>query len=77
MFVEHEVFIGLRDVALDNKITNTALLSYLEDAGGIHSNIAGYGLLDIPTVKRSWFLIGWKIKIYKRPKYGPVAVLVK
>ena len=70
MFVEHKVFIGLRDVALDNKVTNTALLSYLEDAGGVHSNLVGYGLRDIPTVKRSWVLLGWKIEIFKRPKYG-------
>lgn len=70
MFVEHDVFIGLRDVAVNNKVTNTALLSYLEDAGGVHSNLVGYGLNDIPTVKRSWVLLGWKIKINKRPKYG-------
>lgn len=70
MFVEHDVFIGLRDVAVNNKVTNTAILSYLEDAGGVHSNLVGYGLNDIPTVKRSWVLLGWKIKINKRPKYG-------
>lgn len=70
MFVEHKVFIGLRDIAQNNKVTNTALLSYLEDAGGVHSNLAGYGFNDIPVVKRSWVLIGWKINIYKRPKYG-------
>lgn len=70
MFVEHKVFIGLRDVALDNKVTNTAFLSYLEDAGGVHSNIAGFGLHDIPTVKRSWVLISWKVQILNRPKYG-------
>lgn len=70
MFVEHKVFIGLRDVAFDNKVTNTALLSYLEDAGGVHSNLAGYGLKDILNVKRSWVLLGWKIEIFKRPKYG-------
>lgn len=70
MFVEHEVFIGLRDVALDNKVTNTALLSYLEDAGGVHSNLVGYGLRDIPTVKQSWVLLNWKIEIFERPKYG-------
>ncbi len=70
MFVEHEVFIGLRDVAVNNKVTNTALLSYLEDAGGVHSNLVGFGLKDIPTVKRSWVLLGWKLKILKRPIYG-------
>lgn len=70
MFVEHEVFIGLRDVALDNQVTNTALLSYLEDAGGVHSNLAGYGLKDIPKVKRSWVLLNWQIEIFQRPTYG-------
>lgn len=70
MFVEHEVFIGLRDVALDHKVTNTALLSYLEDAGGVHSNLAGYGLKDIPKVKRSWVLLNWQIEIFQRPTYG-------
>lgn len=70
MFVEHEVFIGLRDVAVNNKVTNTALLSYLEDAGGVHSNLVGYGLKDIPTVKRSWVLLEWKIKLLERPEYG-------
>lgn len=70
MFIEHNVFIGLRDVGVNNKVTNTALLSYLEDAGGIHSNLAGYGFHDIPTVKKSWVLLGWKIDLYKRPTYG-------
>lgn len=70
MFVEHEVFIGLRDVAVNNKVTNTALLSYLEDAGGVHSNLVGYGLKDIPNVKRSWVLLEWKIRIFERPTYG-------
>lgn len=70
MFVEHEVFIGLRDVGLNNKVTNTALLSYLEDAGGVHSNLVGYGLKDIPKVKKSWVLLGWKIQILERPSYA-------
>lgn len=75
MFVEHEVFIGLRDVALNNKVTNTALLSYLEDAGGVHSNLVGYGLKDIPKVKRSWVLLNWKIKILERPTYGDKIII--
>lgn len=75
MFVEHEVFIGLRDVALNNKVTNTAILSYLEDAGGVHSNKVGYGLKDIPTKKKSWILLEWKIKISKRPEYGDQIII--
>ena len=70
MFIEHEVFIGLRDVATDNKVTNTALLSYLEDAGGIHSNVVKFGLNEIPQTHRSWVIIGWRIDIYNRPRYA-------
>ena len=62
MFVEHKVFIGLRDVAYDNKVTNTAILSYLEDAGGVHSNIVGYGLNDIPKVKSNLGTIASDVK---------------
>lgn len=69
MFVEYDVFIGLRDVGVNNKVTNTALLSYLEDAGGLHSNLVGFGLNNIPQTKKSWVLLGWKIDLYQRPKY--------
>lgn len=70
MFVEKEFFVGLRDVEKGNKLSNTALLSYLEDIGGIHSNIAGYGLNDIPKVKCTWILLNWKIKLFSRPIYN-------
>lgn len=70
MIVEHKVFIGLRDVTANCKLKNTALLSYLEDVGGIHSNIAGFGLNDIPTTGKSWILLNWEIEMYERPKYA-------
>lgn len=70
MFVENEFFVRLRDVEKGNKLSNTALLSYLEDIGGIHSNIAGYGLNDIPKVKCTWILLNWKIKLFSRPFYN-------
>lgn len=75
MFVEHEVFIGLRDVAMNNKVTNTALLAYLEDAGGVHSNMAGFGLRDIPKRKKSWVLLNWQIEIFERPTYGEKIII--
>ena len=70
MFVDYEVFIGLRDIGVNNKVTNTAILSYFEDAGGLHSNKAGYGLLDIPIKKKSWVLFQYHIKFLERPCYG-------
>lgn len=69
MFVEKEFFVGLRDLEKKNKLSNTALLSYLEDMGGLHSNLVGNGLNDIERVKHTWILLGWKIKLFNRPMY--------
>lgn len=66
MFVEHKFYIGLRDVNFLQELTNTALLSYLEDMGGIHSNKVNNGMNN----KTTWVLLAWKVKMNKRPKYG-------
>lgn len=70
MFVEHNFFVGLEDIDFNNNLKIKSLLGFLEDIGGIHSNLVGYGLLDIPIKKRSWILINWKVKILKRPRYA-------
>ena len=70
MFIEHKCHIGLRDIGIGNKLKNKSLLGFLEDAGGIHSDIAGYGVNNIKETGLSWVILGWKIKIIKRPEYG-------
>lgn len=70
MIVEQKYQIKLSEIGKENKITNKAVLSYLEDVGGIHSNIAGYGLLDIQKTQLTWILLEWKLKIIRRPSYA-------
>lgn len=70
MFVEHTFFVGLEDIDFNNNLKIKSLLGFLEDIGGIHSNKVGYGLLDIPIKHRSWILLNWKVRIFKRPKYA-------
>ena len=70
MFIEKEFYIGFRDLDFSSKLCNTGLLSYLEDIGGFHSNLTHTGLLDIPTTKKSWVLLAWKVNLYKRPIYS-------
>ena len=72
MFVEHEFFIGLRDIDFQNNLKIKSMFSFLEDIGGIHSNIAGYGLLDIPEKHKSWILLNWKLKFIRRPHYAEI-----
>ncbi len=69
MIIENEYTVKLSEIGKDNKATNKAILSYLEDIGGIHSNKAGYGIFDIPQTHLSWVLLEWKLKVIRRPDY--------
>lgn len=69
MIIEREYSVKLSEIDKNNKITNKAILSYLEDVGGIHSNIAGIGLLAINETHLSWVLLEWKLQVIRRPQY--------
>ena len=69
MIVENEYTVKLSEIDKNNKVTNKAILSYLEDIGGKHSNIAGYGILDIPKTHLTWLLLEWKMQVIRRPNY--------
>jgi len=70
MIVEQEYQVKLSEIGKDNKVTNKAILSYLEDIGGIHSNIAKCGIFDIPQTHLTWILLDWKLKVIRRPNYA-------
>ncbi len=70
MIVEQEYRVKLSEIGQDNKITNKAILSDLEDVGEIHSNIAGYGVLDIPQTHLTWLLLDWRLQVIRRPDYS-------
>lgn len=50
-----------------DKLTYKGFLRYLLDAGSKHSDIAGYGLKDVPKTGLVWLVLGWKLKIFDRP----------
>lgn len=70
MILENEYIVKLSEIGKGNKATNKAILSYLEDIGGIHSNKAGYGVLEIEETHLSWILLGWRLQVIRRPKYA-------
>lgn len=74
--LEHKFEIGFRDVGESNKLTNKALLGFLEDIAGMHSNQVGYGLNNIEVTGLTWVLLNWKVQVFARPIYGET-VLVK
>ena len=70
MILENEYTVKLSEIGKGNKVTNKAILSYLEDIGGIHSNKAGYGIFEIEETHLSWVLLGWRLQVIRRPKYS-------
>ena len=70
MILENEYTVKLSEIGKGNKVTNKAILSYLEDIGGIHSNKAGYGIFEIAETHLSWILLGWRLQVIRRPKYA-------
>ena len=70
MILEREYTVKLSEIGRENKATNKAILSYLEDIGGIHSNMAGYGIPNIPDTHLTWLILDWKVQIIRRPDYA-------
>ena len=70
MIFKEKFKMGLNDIGKDNNIKNISILKILENIGGYHSDIAGYGSNDIATNKLTWILLDWKLKVLNRPKYG-------
>lgn len=70
MYVDHDFYVGFRDMNFQNKLKIKSVFSYLEDIAGMHSNMAGYGVYDIPRIHKSWVLINWKLEFIKRPSYA-------
>lgn len=70
MIFESNYIIGIRDVTIDNKATNKAILEYMEDTACRHSDEVGYGFLGIPNTQKVWLLLDWRLKVIERPTYG-------
>lgn len=62
--------IGARDIDSDLKLTNKGILGIFEDTGSSHSDSIGCGLANIEETNLSWIIMHWKVKVYRRPKYG-------
>ena len=61
---------GFLDINKDKKLTNRAILKYLEDCSGRHSDTVKNGVADIIDDGITWVLLSWNLKILNRPSYG-------
>ncbi len=70
MIYKENFKIGLKDIGKENKVKNSAILEFLEDIGGHHSDLVGYGVNEIEETKVTWILLDWKLEVIDRPAYG-------
>ncbi len=69
MKFERTYKVGVRDIGLNNYLTNVGLLGFLEDVACTHSSTLGYGINNINRVNGVWILMDWKLHVIERPKY--------
>ena len=69
-FIEREYKVDIRHIGTSNLITNYGILCLLEDIATVHSDIAGYGIAQIPFTHVSWILLNWKVSVLKRVAFG-------
>ena len=54
---------------LEKTLTNTSILSFLENNAGKHSSKIGKNLI---SENCTWMLLSWKVEIIKRPKFNDI-----
>lgn len=70
MVFEYKSRVDIGKVNGNANITNKGMLSMLENVACMHSDLAGYGISDIPRTRLSWVQLNWHVQILRRLKYG-------
>lgn len=60
----------IEDFSKDGKLSLTAILKILENAGNAHSDYAGDSIFNIAGKTKAWILTEWSIKIDEYPSYA-------
>ena len=69
-FYEKDFHVRYFDLGENNALSITGLMDLLQEIAGMHSSDVGYGLNNISETGLTWFLLYWKIKIFKKPRWN-------
>lgn len=70
MIFEYKTRVDIEKVNSTALVTNKGILALLENVACMHSDKAGYGICEIPLTHLSWVQLNWRVKIFRRLKYG-------
>ena len=56
------------DVDKNNKLTNKAIINFMQDIAGNQADSLGDGLKNKEETHTAWLLLNWKVRVFFRPK---------
>lgn len=56
------------DVDKNNKLSNRAIINFMQGIAGNHADSLGDGLKDKDKTHIAWLLLNWKVRVFNRPE---------
>ena len=75
MIFKHNYEVVVKDLGKTNKVTNKALLGFMEEIASLHSSTIGYGVDDVTRNEVAWILLDWKLQVIERCNYAETVYL--
>jgi medium-chain acyl-[acyl-carrier-protein] hydrolase len=75
MIFKHKYEVVVKDLGKTNKVSNKALLGFMEEIASLHSATIGHGVNDVIKNGEAWILLDWKLQVLERCNYGEVVSL--
>lgn len=68
--IQKDFLVTINDVNSNLVCKNVALLRFAETVACLHSDVAGFGVLNVAQNRLAWVLVNWKLQVICRPWYG-------
>lgn len=75
MIFKHDYEVVVKDLGKTNKVSNKALLGFMEEVASLHSSIIGQGVNDVQKNGTAWILLDWKLQVFNRCGYNETITL--
>ena len=67
---EYKTIVQYTDINENNELSKKGLIRILLEVASLHSDIAGYGLNQVPQTHLTWIILNWKVKSFYNPTWN-------
>lgn len=72
---EYKAKVEYPDLDMNKKMGIRGFLKMMQEAAGMHSDVAGYGINDTEKTGVTWVILNWKLKIKDFPKCNEILTI--